>query len=62
MELTLILLTGTLTGAFLVASFYLGMRYEQSRPKPENDSLVVTDRNKEAVREMMEWMNYGGKR
>jgi hypothetical protein len=59
MELALILLVGTLMGAFNFGFFCLG--YYVRDKKNDDDVLEVTNENAESVKKIMEWMNYGGK-
>lgn len=60
MEIVLIMLTGTLMGALLVGAFYLGVRYGENK-QTNTDAVELNDRNKEAISEMVKWLNYGGK-
>jgi len=59
MEIVLIMLTGTLMGALLVGAFYLGVKHGET--KQTTDAVELNDRNKEAISEMVKWLNYGGK-
>ena len=59
MNLILIVLTGTLMGAFNFASFCLG--YYVHSKRPNHDELKVTKENADLIKEMMEWRMYGGK-
>lgn len=56
MNLILIILTGTLMGAFNFAFFCLGY-YVRSK-KPSEDGVTVTKANKDFIKEMMQWRNF----
>lgn len=58
MTVILILLTGTLMGAFNLGFFMLGY-YIRSK-KPSDEGVTVTKENKEFIEEMMKWRNYNG--
>ncbi len=58
MNFILIMLVGTLMGAFNFGFFLLGY-YVHSKREPK-EGLEVTKENKEIVDEMMRWRNYGG--
>ena len=58
MTVILILLTGTLMGAFNLGFFMLGY-YIRSK-KPSDEGVTVTKENKEFIEEMMRWRNYNG--
>ena len=58
MQVILILLTGTLMGAFNLGFFMLGY-YIRSK-KPSDEGVTVTKENKEFIEEMMRWRNYNG--
>lgn len=64
MELILILLTGTLMGAFFLGFFLLGMRYQRmlTESTKEEEGLEVNEQNIEGVKELYKWLNYGGKK
>ena len=64
MELILILLTGTLMGAFFLGFFLLGMRYQRmlTESTKEEEGLEVNEQNIDGVKELYKWLNYGGKR
>lgn len=59
MNIILIFLTGILMGAFNVGFFILG--YYLRGQKQEDNAVKVTEENKEAIKELMNWINYGGK-
>ena len=59
MELVGIILTGTLMGAFLFASYWFGFFMGQKETK---EGVTVTEANKEFVEEMQRWKNYSGRR
>lgn len=60
MEIILIILTGTIVSAFFMFAFFLGIKVGKEHKK--DDGLVLTEDNKEFVKEMAEWRNYfGGK-
>lgn len=56
-----VICTSALLGALFVLAFYMGMRYEQTKPKQE-DAYTVSDLNKDAFMDVARWFNYGGKR
>lgn len=58
MNIILIILTGTLMGAFNFAFFCLGYWYRDKHPT--EDGITVTKENREFIEEMMRWRNYGG--
>ena len=58
MNLILIFLTGTLMGAFNFGFFLLGYYV---RGKKKEDAVQLDDTNKEAVKELINWIGYGGK-
>lgn len=58
MNLILIILTGTLMGAFNFGFFCLGY-YIRSLRKDE-DGVTVTKENRDFIEEIMRWRNYGG--
>lgn len=64
MELILILLTGTLMGAFFLGFFLLGMRYQRmlTENTKEEEGLEVNEQNIDGVKELYKWLNYGGKK
>lgn len=56
MEVILIVIAGILMGAFNVGFFLLGYHFHK---KEENQNAVVLDsKNKDAIKDMVEWMNY----
>lgn len=57
MEIILIILTGTLLGAFNFLFFCLGFYV---RGKRNDDAVKLTKENAEFVKQMMEWRTYGG--
>lgn len=59
MNLILIVLTGTLMGAFNFASFCLGYYV---RGKKNDEAVKVTKDNAEFIAEMMNWRSYGGEK
>lgn len=59
MEIILIVLCGTLMGAFNVGFFLLGY-YLRGR-KQNEEGVQLTKQNAEFVDEMIRWRNYGGK-
>lgn len=61
MNLILIVLCGTLMGAFNVGFFMLGYLYRDKYQK-KPDAVEITNDNKEAVKELIEWIGYGGKK
>lgn len=58
MELILIILAGILMGAFNFGFFCLGY-YVRSK-KPDDNTVTVTEQNKEAIKNIAEWLNYKG--
>lgn len=58
MELILIILAGILMGAFNFGFFCLG--YFVRSKKPEDNSVTITEQNKETIRNIAEWLNYKG--
>lgn len=58
MTIVLILLTGTLMGAFNLGFFMLGY-YIRSK-KPSDEGVTVTKENQDFIEEMMKWKNYNG--
>ena len=58
MEIILILLTGTLMGAFNFGFFCLG--YYVRGKKQNEEAVKITKENAELVAEMMNWRAYGG--
>lgn len=64
MTVILIILTGLIFGALFTYAFYLGMRYqaEIDKEKKNEDALTITERNREGIKELYEWLNYGGRR
>jgi len=59
MNLILIFLTGTLMGAFNFGFFCLGYYV---RGKKNDDKVEITEDNKDAIKEIMDWLGYGGKK
>lgn len=59
MNIILILLTGTLMGAFNFAFYLYGVHVGSTKQK--EDGVTVTKENEDFIREMMEWRSYGGK-
>lgn len=58
MELILLFLTATLMGALFIGFFCLGYWVRSKKP---DDGLELNKSNKDFIREMVEWKNYGGK-
>ena len=58
MNLVLIILTGTLMGAFNFGFFLLG--YYLGTKKESQDGITVTKDNKDFIKEMMAWRSYDG--
>ena len=56
MEIILILLAGTLMGAFFIGFFLLGY-YLGSKSAP-NEGVTVTKENQDFVEQLMKWRNY----
>ena len=44
-------------GAFNFGFFCLGYYY---RDKKNDDKVEITDQNKEAIKQLVEWIGYGG--
>lgn len=63
MEIIFIVLTGLLMSAALCGAFYLGFTFgKKSETKAANDDKVVLDKdNAKAVKDLLEWLSYGGK-
>lgn len=59
MNQILITLCGILMGAINFAFFCLGY-YARSKKK-DDDAFQVTEENVEGFKEILKWMNYGGK-
>lgn len=64
MEIILIMLTSTILGAFLLLSFYLGFRYGKAceKEKEITKELTIDETNIGAMRDIQNWVGYGGKR
>ena len=60
MEIILIILTGTILGAFFIVFFFLGYYLGSKKSKENQDGLVVTDNNKEYVKDMALWRQFNG--
>lgn len=60
MEIILIILTGTILGAFFIGFFFLGYYLGSKNTKEKQDGLVVTDNNKEYVKDMALWRQFNG--
>lgn len=58
MEIILLILVGTIMGAINVAFFLLGTYF--AKKKENEGSLTVDKNNKDAIKGIMEWMNYRG--
>jgi len=58
MEIILIILTGTLLGAFNLGFFMLG--YHFGTKKASEEGIKVNEKNAEFINEMMNWRMYGG--
>ena len=56
MNLILIFLTGTLMGALNLGFFILGYYFRGRR----EDGITINDRNKDYLKDLMEWQQYGG--
>lgn len=60
MEIILIILTGTILGAFFIGFFFLGYYLGSKKSKENQDGLVVTENNKEYVKDMALWRQFNG--
>ena len=60
MEIILIILTGTILGAFFIGFFFLGYYLGSKNTKENQAGLVVTDNNKEYVKDMALWRQFNG--
>lgn len=60
MTIVLIFLVGVLMGAFNFGFFCLG--YYIRSLKKDDEAVHVDNNNQQGIREMMEWLNYGGVR
>ena len=60
MEIILIILTGAILGAFFVGFFFLGYYLGSKKSKENQDGLVVTENNKEYVKDMALWRQFNG--
>lgn len=58
MNLILIVLCGTLMGAFFLGFFLLG--YHLGTKHSSEEGVTVTKENQEFIEEMMKWRNYNG--
>ena len=58
MNIILIILTGTLMGAFNFGFFLLG--YHFGMKKVPEEGVTVTKDNQDFIKEMMAWRSYGG--
>jgi len=56
MEVTLILIAGILMGAINVGFFLMGYNFHKT--KETENAVVLNSKNKEAIKDMVEWMNY----
>ena len=61
MNVILIMIAGILMGAFNFGFFILGYLYSDKYQK-KPDTVELNEDNKEAVKELIEWIGYGGKR
>ena len=60
MEIILIILTGAILSAFFIGFFFLGYYLGSKKSKENQDGLVVTDNNKEYVKDMALWRQFNG--
>lgn len=60
MEIILIILTGAILGAFFIGFFFLGYYLGSKKSKENQEGLVVTDNNKEYVKDMALWRQFNG--
>lgn len=60
MEIILIILTGAILGAFFIGFFFLGYYLGSKKSKENQDGLVVTENNKEYVKDMALWRQFNG--
>ena len=60
MEIILIILTGTILGAFFIGFFFLGYYLGSKNTKENQDGLVVTENNKDFVKDMALWRQFNG--
>ena len=60
MEIILIIITGAILGAFFIGFFFLGYYLGSKKSKENQDGLVVTDNNKEYVKDMALWRQFNG--
>ena len=60
MEIILIILTGAILGAFFIGFFFLCYYLDSKKSKENQDGLVVTDNNKEYVKDMALWRQFNG--
>ena len=58
MNIILIVLCGTLMGAFNLGFFLLG--YYLGTKKENSEGVTVTKENQEFIEEMMKWKNFNG--
>lgn len=59
----ILILTGTLAGAFFVGFFMLGfvVGVKYQKKKASENVVEINDKNINAYKEIAEWLNYGGK-
>ena len=60
MEIILIILTGAILGSFFIGFFFLGYYLGSKNTKENQDGLVVTENNKEYVKDMALWRQFNG--
>ena len=60
MEIILIILTGAILGAFFIGFFFLGYYLGSKKSKENQDGLIVTENNKEYVKDMALWRQFNG--
>ena len=57
----ILILTGTLAGAFFVSffmfGFFIGMKYQE---KKEKVVKITNEKEAEAMKQMFDWLNYNG--
>lgn len=62
-NMEILILTGTLAGAFFVGFFMIGfaagMKYQKK--KASENAVEINDKNINAYKEIAEWLNWGGK-
>ena len=59
----ILILTGTLAGAFFAGFFMLGFAagVKYQKKKTSENAVEINDRNINAYKEIAEWLNHGGK-